>query len=450
MARSGLARIVAAIERAGLSVVKTKVFTEAESHRAARRIRGGNWGRGPWPVSGGPPAAAIVAYDVEPVCPTPRQRKRFPHLTNARLLLKDKVRDAFNRDWPEPDRCNVLHSSDNGHEAIDYIRTLMPAAATDIGARIVAMRRNYRTDAPAVRRLTRNGRRAKVELIDWHGQQAVRKTFKAHGTRFCQREVEALRTLRPTVREVPALLAADTHFVVCPYYDDVLRSRWGEGRLLPLAVAKQAIGALRKVYAAGYALIDAHVGNIIVDRREGLKLIDLEFLYRYSQRPASFEQSYDIAGCPTTFDGDLPEEGGKTYATAWQPLIGLSLHSLCHDPTWLQHVKRLGYRIVHQPRLLAMRLRRWRHALRATWQRPPRQAAAHSIEDDQIPPLVSQLVAIDAGLLAASKPPAPVSPVSKDLPSAASSTPGDRVDTAPLVGATIPHSGHSWSKTRVA
>ncbi len=309
------------------------------------------------------------------------------------------------------------------------------------------MRRAYRTDAPAVRRLTRNGRRAKVELIDWHGQRAVRKTFKPHSTRFCQREVEALRTLSPTVREVPTLLAADTHSVVCPYYDDVLRSCWGEGRLLPLAVAKQAIAALRKVYMAGYALIDAHVGNIIVDRREGLKLIDLEFLYRYPQRPASFEESYDIAGCPTTFDGDLPEEGGKTYATAWQPLIGLSFHSLCHDPTWLQHVKRLGYRIVHQPRLLAMRLRRWRHALRATWQRSPRQAVAQPIENAQIPPLVSQLFALGAGLPTA---PEPATSVSKGHPSATPSTPGERVLSAPLVSATAPHSGHARPKSRVA
>lgn len=392
MARNGLARIIAAIERAGLSVVKAKVLTEGESLWAARLIRGGNWGRGPWPVSGGPPAAAIVVYDTEPVCPSPRQRKRFPHLTNARLLLKERVRDAFNRDWPEQLRCNVLHSSDNGHEAIDYIRALMPDAAEEIGRRIVAMRSAYRTDAPVLRRLTRNGRRAKVELIDWHGRPAVRKTFKLHATRFCQREVEAMQRLSGSIREVPTLLAAGRHWLVCSYYDDLLRKRWTEGRLLPLAVARQAIDTLRKVYAAGYALMDAHVGNIVVDRHEGLKLIDLEFLHRYTEQPASFDESYDIAGCPAGFAGDLPEEGCKTYATAWQPVIGLSLESLCHDPTWLQHVKRLGYRIVHQPRLLAARWRGWRHAVRAAWNRFDRQATSGAKHDDQIPLLIRELL----------------------------------------------------------
>ena len=128
---------------------------------------------------------------------------------------------------------------------------------------------------------------------------------------------------------------------------------------MPRAVARQAIDALRQVYEAGYALIDAHPENLVVDPEHGLKLIDFEFLYRYRQRPATFEASYDIAGCPDDFDGSIPDGGPKCYAQHWQPYIGLSLHSLLHDPPWLQQMKRAVYWLANLPRFGPRRLRTW-------------------------------------------------------------------------------------------
>ena len=124
-----------------------------------------------------------------------------------------------------------------------------------------------------------------------------------------------------------------------PYYDNVLDYRRSSGRLLPLDVARQAIRALEKVYDAGYALVDASIDNLLVDRREGLKLIDFEFCHRYERRPESFSGSYDIAGCPADFLGDLPIQGGNSYDRNWRPYIGLSLDALMHDPNWLAHLK---------------------------------------------------------------------------------------------------------------
>jgi len=394
--QDGMKQVISQIERGGFSPIKTKILAQEQSQYAARRIRGGNWGRGPWRVSGGLPAAVIVAYDLDPTQPTARQHKRFPHVSNARLLLKEQIREEFNRRLPKSQWCNVVHSSDNGHEALDYIRILMPEAASEIAAGIQDLRRLYGSGQRALKTLTRKGRRAKVELIDWNGTLAVRKTFKAHAGRFWRREADAMRHLSRTIPEIPPLLAVDEYSVVCPYYEDVLRQRWSEGQLLPLDVAKQAIEALRNIYEAGFALIDAHVENVLVDRQEGLKLIDFEFLYRYNHRPKSFEQCYDMAGCPREFDGDLPEEGGKSYATAWQPRIGLSLHSLLHDPTWLQHVKRASYAIVHQPRLLRNRVRSWRQGVRAGWTWLARQPMHQPPVDTAESPLVVELMQLDS------------------------------------------------------
>lgn len=375
----GLPRVISLLEHHGFEIVATKVLSPRESRFAATWIRGGNWGPGPWKVSGGPPAAAVVTYDTEPIRPTASQRRRFPGVTNARLLLKRKIRDAVNSGLPKDRRSNILHSSDNGHEALQYIEILMPEAAAEIDESVRRIRRAYATDEPVLRNLTRYGRRAKVELIDHGGRPAVKKTFKPYQARFCRREAEALRALSRTVPEVPPLLEADRYSLVMPYYDDVLRYRKSSGKLFPLKTAKQAIGALRRVYEAGYAMVDAHVENVLVDRRDGVKLIDFEFAYRYDVKPPSFEVSYDVAGSPTELTEDLPNGGAPGYARGWHPFVGLSLQSLLEDPPWLQHLKRTAYYLAHLPRFLP---RRVRHIYRRT-----RQAAASVLfaPDDQAP-----------------------------------------------------------------
>ena len=126
MRRGGIDRAAKLIESYGFEILASRTIDEGNSTLVARSIRGGNWGRGPWRVSGGPPVAAIVGYDKSPIAPTRRQRRRFPFVANARLLCKDKIRDAFNDGFPAAQHCNVIHSSDNGRESMDYLRIIMP------------------------------------------------------------------------------------------------------------------------------------------------------------------------------------------------------------------------------------------------------------------------------------------------------------------------------------
>ena len=124
--RGGLERATQLIAKHGFRIVQTRSFPDHDVATFARSLRGGNWGRGPWPISGGPPVTAIVAYDPVPITPTRRQKRRFPFLANARLLCKEQLRDAFNEGFPRDQHCNVIHSSDNGREALDYLRIIMP------------------------------------------------------------------------------------------------------------------------------------------------------------------------------------------------------------------------------------------------------------------------------------------------------------------------------------
>jgi hypothetical protein len=126
--RGGVERAAKLIASHGFEILAEHAIDPSASALIARSVRGGNWGRGPWPISGGPPVAAVIVYDHRPITPTRRQRRRFPYSTNARLLCKEQIRDAFNEGFPPDQHCNVIHSSDNGREAMDYLRIIMPEA----------------------------------------------------------------------------------------------------------------------------------------------------------------------------------------------------------------------------------------------------------------------------------------------------------------------------------
>jgi hypothetical protein len=137
--RGGIERAAEMIKRHGFQIIATQEFDSQHTMRIARTIRGGNWGRGPWPLSGGPPVAAIVVSDPALVMPNRRQRRQFPFLANARLLCKEKLRERFNEDLPAEQHCNVIHSSDNGREALDYLRITMPHRVEEVLSRLNAL-----------------------------------------------------------------------------------------------------------------------------------------------------------------------------------------------------------------------------------------------------------------------------------------------------------------------
>ncbi|MGD9637077.1 MAG: hypothetical protein AB7G28_23575 [Pirellulales bacterium] len=149
LARGGVKRAVMLIAEHGFDVLETIAFTPDEVAKIARSLRGGNWGAGPWPKCGGEPVAAIVVHDADPIRPTRGERRKFPFLSNARLLKKDAIRDAFNASRPEAEHCNVIHSSDNGREARDYLKIIAPERVNEIltsveqvQSRAVHLRRN--------------------------------------------------------------------------------------------------------------------------------------------------------------------------------------------------------------------------------------------------------------------------------------------------------------------
>ncbi|MFL6240294.1 MAG: hypothetical protein ACJ735_12465 [Actinomycetes bacterium] len=346
--------IVARIAAEGFTVLHTSPLDCAARDRVATAVRGGNWERGPYPISGGPPAIVVVAVDVMPAPVDARRRQTWPALGNARLLVKREIRDEFNATRAASEQCNILHSSDNADEAVDYLKCALPRLARRLISRTEQLTAAFAPAPDCIRELTAHGRRARIELVAHDGDLQVRKRFRPGCERFAARERFVAEQLAPGSRQLLPLVSADADSVVLPYRENTLRFDRRHPRLLPLSVVHEAMAVAEYLFAQGVALIDFTPGNLIVTATGRVYVVDFEFLHRYADPPRGFRDSYDIAGPPPGFPGDLPVNAyGLGYRTAWQPYVGLSFDQLRRLPRWRQHLLRTQHRLsVSWPRLL--------------------------------------------------------------------------------------------------
>jgi hypothetical protein len=346
-------KVVEELKHVGFDILCTKQLTPEEAEQTGRVTRGGNWDIGLGKERGGPPSFIIVCYDLFPA-PVPKDKqKQYPGVTNGRVLRKHKIRVKVTN---HP-KMNILHSSDNPEEAWHYVEVFVPERMEEIIEKIEALEKWAKTDEKVLKVLSRRARRAKVELIEFNGGKAIKKTFKPDALEFMEREKFAMTELRSCCDRIPPLLDATPGSIIYPCYSKPVELHRKSGRLLRLKHARQAMEALRQIYDAGYAQIDCHPGNLVVDGKNGVMLIDFEFLHKYEQKPATFEECYDIAGCPEGFKEQPHTKSLNNYTKFWKPCTGLSLASMLYDPVWLQHSKRLIYRTSHSPLLLFYILR---------------------------------------------------------------------------------------------
>jgi hypothetical protein len=146
-------RIVGLIREHGFEILATRLLTPEEIAYAAARTRGGNWEAGrPFSLSGGAPAAAVIAYDHAPIPLSRRQRRKFPKRTNARIFAKEAIRDAIIAELPPGEGFNALHSSDHAAEACHLMDVLAPELVDAIRARLADIHGDAATSQPVLRR----------------------------------------------------------------------------------------------------------------------------------------------------------------------------------------------------------------------------------------------------------------------------------------------------------
>lgn len=337
-------KIIHEIENEGFTIIEDYLLSEEEKITFSNNTRGGNWERGPYPESGGYAARVIIAIDLAPIEMNFTSRIQYPGLQNQRVMCKKNIRDKMNQQLTPEQTCNMLHSSDNDVEAWYYLNLLFTEKEiNNIVEKIKREETTFQTKETILKSLSRNGRRAKVELVSWKNKKVVKKTYKPQSLRFLEREVEALALLEDKFDEVPEILERGDNYLIYPYYQDQLKWRKSSFRLIPVKDAKKMIHFLEKLYEEGYAFIDFHPMNVLYDKNYGLKVIDYEFLYKYKEKPSSFLLSYDIAGIPETFESDAPLQEHTGYDFNLKPYIGVDIEALLNDTNWQLHIQRFYY-----------------------------------------------------------------------------------------------------------
>lgn len=337
--------LVKLIEAKGFEILSVETIQADSQIDIARQVRGGNWGRGPWPVSGGEPAVVVAAFDILPTKLAIDEIRKFPLCDNRRLLFaKSAARRLMKERIEAQEQFNPLHSTDNADQAWRFVRRFMPHTQEALCAKIEELVGQFETLEPVVRQLSNHGTRAKVELVSKGNSEIVKKTFKNMAIRHLNREVAFLTTFSHR-SEVPKLLGSGENYLLLPYYDNCWNPRWRTGvpRLLPLKIVRQIADFFKTSAALGYDLIDVSPRrNIILDRSEGLKVLDFEFAYHHPN-PVLPERCYSITGIPNDFPGDYPPAVDyikRPYAKEWYPFVGLGPKSLFYDSPQMQVLKR--------------------------------------------------------------------------------------------------------------
>lgn len=350
------ARVLSEIESSGFSILAKKTLSTLEVERLGRHVREGKVVRSPSCVIGDEPLIAVAAHDLIPVPPTPGMQRKYPGLDNARILVKRKIQHHLADCKADGALGDAVHSSNNHLEALAYLNAAMPNRLEAILNDAYRLERDFHSDGPVFGTLTKYGARAKVEVVDFHGERAVKKTFRPDRERYLHREIHALKLLGNELPEIPPIWDCGPNYLVLPYYEDMFQFDRESPGLVPIAVARQAIGVLRSLFDRGYAHLDFSFQNVVIDRNNGFKVIDFEFLHRYEERPATFEQSYDIVGPPVTFRGDVPRGRPRTYEVMFEPHVGLTLEALLEGDPCTQKRLRAQYTLTKKwPEFLSTR-----------------------------------------------------------------------------------------------
>ncbi len=287
------------------------------------KCRGGKWDRGPYAKSGGGPVHALIYYDHYPQPLNSRQILKYPSVTNQKILqIKAVCRDlVFNWNfWFN--YFNAIHSADNERETIEYINTIDQSLIEPILDTVESHRELFYTQYP-VKKILSEGKRSKVELIEFNGELAIKKTFKTGCERFLNREIFATEVLSKKMNFIPKLLFKSDNFLIIPYIDSICDVKAKKNFLLQYRHLIK--GVIQSMYDEGLDYINFTPENIIITEGGKFHAIDFEFLQPISECVSNIEQTAMVNGYVEGFDGDLPLHypGYQSHFNAvWLPFIG--------------------------------------------------------------------------------------------------------------------------------
>jgi hypothetical protein len=334
-----LDRVRTELLREGWEPLETVRLDHDAAARVSARVRGGNWGAGPWPVSGGGPAAYVIGYDLSAAVGDEIMAPDPDRVTASKLAIRRRLL----ADQPAGASFNPLHSSDNPRQALDYLELLGdPALIERMRRRISDLRADMVFPYPVVQLLPSMRRRA-VTAVVAHPEfgECVCKLFYPSARRFLLREVRA-RTEFAAAPEVPALLDTGGNWLLSPRYRDtgahLRRQLPGSPYAQLTPSASRALARLaRDLHERNAYLLDLTPLNLVSDASEGLKVLDWEFLQDFPGARPPLTASPTVLGRADGFPGvDTPlgvSAQGDSVVTVLSPMVtGLPASVLLAGP----------------------------------------------------------------------------------------------------------------------
>ncbi len=242
-----------------------------------------------------------------------------------------------------------LRVTTDATQAETLARALLTAAEMkQLDAFVLGRQAEMATDLPVLADLSRFKYRAKVELVEWKGQKAVKKTFRPTAHAAMARELAFCDDIA-THSEVPArVLDRTENAIFYEFIENRIRVRRFLGFRLPvplrLSLVRELAEFVRLVTQRGWDPIDLTPrDNILVDAKTGrLRAIDFEFAHR-RDAPVDPVEAWFLSGVPTGSTVARPLNNDMEtdpFPGKWRPFTGLGKSSFLHDPAWLQQIKR--------------------------------------------------------------------------------------------------------------
>lgn len=128
--------IIEFLKSSNINILEVKELNRKEQKKACKSIRGGNWDKGPYPISGGLPSIIVIAYDTNPSLVPDKKKGSHPYVVNGNVFVKNEIRNQINKSLLRNKRTNCIHSSDDELEAWEYIYTTCPELIEPIKKRI--------------------------------------------------------------------------------------------------------------------------------------------------------------------------------------------------------------------------------------------------------------------------------------------------------------------------
>ena len=273
--------LIAMLHKWGLHTIFSHRLSSNETQNLKNLSRGGNWGKGPYMRSGGPPSLVAVCFDS--FANFERAHENHLDFKNKSYEIKEQLRKQLNSRRFFWHQSNMVHSPDNSFEArqvLDSLNSNLEAETVNETCR--DLRKSFRVP---VDELTPLGFSRKGRTRVFHGKRDGESVFlkvfaKGHESKLLN-EVTVYEEMSPRSKLLLSPLSSGENWLLLPWVEDIKPVLTkAQLRSLIKANSKEIFDFLDDASNLGFVPIDLTPQNLIVKEDASLTFVDFEFWSR--------------------------------------------------------------------------------------------------------------------------------------------------------------------------